>query len=376
MKASVLTENFQTGLSFVERIASKSLAFPIVSNILLVAQKNFLELSATDLEIGIKYRVLSKNEKEGKTLVPAKLLSSFIRLLTDSQVVLEATEGSLKIGGENHTTLLKTLNPEDFPLIPTIQQGECQTEAQNTPFFKGVAQVMNVASQNQTRPQISGVLFSFKKKMLKMAATDSFRLAEKTLYFEKECAFEKSVILPQRAAREAVAVLGDKQGKTAISFSENQAQFDYSAKDDPSRLQIQLVSRLIEGEYPHYEEIVPTRHQTSVVAERTALIAQVRAASIFCNKMNEVSLRLNKERGGIEIFSSNPNTGEYSSFLRGDVREQGGAVSFNWRFLVDGLLPMESPEVELRLNGSEGPAAFFPVSGDEGYLYVLMPMKL
>lgn len=373
MESTILKENLKNGLSIVERVAVKSTTLPILNSILLSIKQNTLELSATDLELGIRYEILSKNKAEGQVVIPAKFLSSFIGFLPDRQITLQTKDDSFHVLAKNHNTIIKTTNPEEFPIIPSIENAEDHIEVETAPFCKGVAQVEGFSSKSQTRPEITGTLFSFSKKVVKIVATDSFRLAEKTLFFTKEVSKEHSFILPQKATRELVSVLGDKTGKTRIYISPNQVIFDYIASD-PSEPKIQIISRLIEGEYPPYEDVIPTDYTTTAVLEKNAFLNQIKAASVFAGRTEEVRLIVDPAKKGIDVLSKSADLGESTSFLEGKVEGDRVEVAFNWRFLSDGVAQMKSTNIELALSGEEGPSLLKPVE-NEGYRYVVMPIK-
>ena len=182
MKTIILKDKLKEGISVVEKIAGKSLTLPILNNILISAEKNFLNLTSTDLEIGINWWSLVKNEKEGKIAVPARILSGFINFLPDNkQVELELKGLDLKIKCGNHQSSLKGVNPEDFPIIPKVSTQE-KIVIKGGIFCQNLSKVVDIASFSSTKPEISGVYFLFQKNMITMAATDSFRLGEKKIY--------------------------------------------------------------------------------------------------------------------------------------------------------------------------------------------------
>lgn len=374
MKSTVLKNNFKEALGFVERIAAKSPTLPILSNVYLSAEKNFLELTATDLEIGIRYYVLSKNETPGKTVVPAKFLSQFISFLPEEQITLDLRENGLHIASKGYNTLVKTLNPDDFPIIPSLKGGEESVEIDTDALCKGLNQVAGMAGQTQVRPEISGVLFLFEKETLKLAATDSFRLAEKTLALKKGQSYEGSLIVPQKTVRELAAILGERIGKTIIHISPSQVVFEYIAEDDPSQTHIVIVSRLIEGEYPKYQDVIPTSFAVRAMVSKNELLNHLKAASIFAGKTNDVRVKADVEREGLEISARNADVGENISFLKANLKGDNNEAAFNWRFLIEGISQMKSESVELGMNGDEGPTLARPAK-DEGFLYVVMPIK-
>ena len=374
MKSTVLKDSLRVGLQVVERVAAKSPTLPILGNILVSAAKNTVELSATDLEIGIRYTLLAKNEKEGSCVLPARSLSQFISLLPENQITLTTKEAGLTIDSKEQQSRLKTLPAEDFPIIPTFKEGEAFVEVETHPFFEGMGQVASMAGQTQARPEISGVFVSFSQQTCKLAATDSFRLAEQTLSFSKSQPLQTTFILPAKTARELVAVLGELPGKTRIYVSPNQAVFDY-IPEQPGKPAIQIISRLIEGEYPQYQDIIPKDFAAKVVVDKDAFANQLKAASIFSGKLNDVKFAVNQKKKGVELTAKSTDVGEHTSFLAAQV--QGGDVetSFNWKFLLDGVMHMKGDEIELGISGAESPAILKSVRKGE-YLYVLMPLKV
>ncbi|MBI2573958.1 MAG: DNA polymerase III subunit beta [Candidatus Wildermuthbacteria bacterium] len=374
MKSTVLKNNLKEALGFVERIAAKSPTLPILSNIFISAEKNFLELTSTDLEIGIRYYVLSKNEKPGKTVVPAKFLSQFISLLPEEQITLDLQDNGLHIQSKGYTTLVKTLNPDDFPIIPSLKGNEESVEIETDALCRGLNQVVGMTGQTQVRPEISGVLFLFEKEILKLAATDSFRLAEKTLALKKGQSREGSFIVPQKTVRELIAILGERAGKTIIHISPSQVVFEYAAEDDPSQTHIVLVSRLIEGEYPKYQDVIPSSFAARAMVSKNEFLNHLKAASIFAGKTNDVRVKTDTEREGLELSARNADIGENVSFVKASVKGENNEAAFNWRFLAEGIAQIKSENVELAMNGDEGPTLVRPTK-EEGYLYVVMPIK-
>ena len=212
MKVIILKENLNTGIAIVGKAVGKNLTLPILSNILISAKNNILSLSATDLEIGIKYRVLAKTEKKGKAVVPFKILSNLINLLPSDKIFLESKNQTLYVSSKNYKSQIKGLAPEEFPIIPKTEN-KSFLELNCASFCQGLSQVVDFSVLNQTRPELSGVYLNFQKNKLRMAATDSFRLAEKNISFEKENDKEVSFILPQKTAREIVNIFSEKKAK-------------------------------------------------------------------------------------------------------------------------------------------------------------------
>ena len=372
MKIEVLKENFKNGLSIVEKIVGKNLSLPILDNVLIDTEDNFLSLSSTDLETAIKLWILTRIVKKGKAVVPVKLLSSFISSLPDEKISIEAKGQNIEVECKNFKTQIQGYNPEEFPIIPEFKDLEF-LEVDNRKFCQALSQIVDISSPSQTRPEISGIYFLFSKNLIKIVATDSFRLAEKTISLEKSVKKDYSFILPQKPAREIMNILGEKEGILKIYFSPNQTLFEFPMKE-ASHPEVQITSRLIEGEYPNYQDIIPKKFKTRVVLKRDEFLSQVKTASLFSGKINEIKFTINVTNKEVEIFAKDPEIGENKSTLAAKIEGEPIVVSFNHKFLTDGLLKIKSSEIAFDLSKEEGPCVLRPV-GDTSYLYVVMPIK-
>lgn len=372
MKVEILKENFKNGLNIVEKIVGRNLSLPILDNVLIEAEDNFLSLVSTDLETAVKLWILTKIVKKGKIAVPAKFISNFVSLLPDEKILLEEKKQNLYIECKNLKNQIQGYNPEEFPIIPELNSLE-YIEVNNKKFCQGLSQVVDVVSVSQTRPEISGIYFIFSKNCIKIVATDSFRLAEKNINIESPIKKDFSFILPQKPAKEIISILGEKEGTLKIYFSSHQTLFEFPMKET-KHPQLQLTSRLIDGEYPNYEEIIPKKFKTRVILKRDEFLSQIKTASLFSGKINEVKITANVQNKEIEIFSQSPEIGQNHSVIAGNIEGDSIEVSFNHKFLIDGLLNIKSSEVAFDISKEEGPCVLKPV-GDASYIYVVMPIK-
>jgi DNA polymerase III subunit beta len=372
MKVEILKENLKNSLNIIEKIVGKNLSLPILDNVLIDTEDGFLSLSSTDLETAIKLWVLTKIVNKGKVVVPAKFLSSLVSLLPNEKVLLEEKKQGLCVECKNFKNQIQGFNPEEFPLIPEFKNLD-YLEVDNKKLCQGLAQIVDVASPSQSRPEISGIYFVFSKNTIKIAATDSFRLAEKNINLDEPVKKDISFILPQKPAKEIINILAEKDGKVKIFFSPNQIMFELPMKES-SHPQAQIISRLIEGEYPNYEEIIPKNFKTHVVVKRDEFLSQIKAASLFSGKINEVKIKINPPEKEVSISAQDPDIGESQSSIPAKI--EGGSIeaSFNHKFLIDGLLNIKSSEVVFDLSKEEGPCILKPV-GDASYIYVVMPIK-
>lgn len=374
MKITILQEKLKQGLNIIERIPTKSLTLPILNNVLISVEKNFLNLIATDLEIGIKWWGLVKTEKEGKITVPIKVLSNTLTFLPNKPVNLTIKDSTLEVECDDKKIQIKGFSHEEFPIIPKVPDSDlilvnCQK------FCQGLNQVADIATFSTTKPEISGILFIFQKDSVTMTATDSFRLGEKQISLEEIKGLKKeySFILPQRAAKELINIFGEDEEDLKIYFSPNQVMFE-SGISEVSHPQVQFISRLIEGEYPNYQEIIPKKYETRVVLPKNELINQIKLAAVFSGKMSDIKLKVDPKQDKVEFFSENTDLGEYKSSLSAKVEGKSCEIAFNHRFLSDGIVNIKSQDVVLELNGPERPGVLRP-KGDSSYLYLVMPIK-
>ena len=374
MKTRILKESLKQAIVAVERATAKNPTLPVLGAIALVAGKNTLEVSATDLEMGIRYKLLAKTEKEGGVAVPAHLFSQLVAVLPEKEINLSMEDGELRIKSEEHQTSLKTLSLDDFPIIPSLEGEENAVEIETGVFCGGLSSVVSIPGQNQARPEISGVFISIQKEGIRFAATDSFRLAEKSVSFSKVQHIEVSFILPQKTARELGAIFSELPGRMKLYVSSTQVLFDYSAKEEIGQPSLQVVSRLIEGEYPHYQDIIPRDFTTKVRAPKQELISRIKAAAVFSGKLQDTKLVVDPKKKGLEISAESQDVGRHSSFLLADVTGERLEISFNWRFLLEGLSNIKGDEVEIGFGGEDSPVLMRPL-GKEQYLYVVMPVK-
>lgn len=375
MAIEVLRENLKKGLQIVERITGKNLVLPILNNVYLKSEKNSLRLATTDLETAIYHWVLAKTEKEQEITVPVKLFSNLLSFLPDQKVKLEIKGKILTINGKNYKTEIKGLDPKDFPIIPKVERNEW-IEINPFPLVRGISQVIDFCSITQIRPELTGVYFLFSEKELKIVATDSFRLAEKTLYFEspqENIKESRSFILPRNAAREIIGIFGESEQKIKLFFTPNQVLIEgyFFETDTP---QTQLISRLVEGEFPNYQEIIPKESKTAVLIDKAQFLTYLKAASIFAGRGNEINLKIDPKGKSLEILTENVDVGSTEFTLPAKVEGEKTEICFNYKFLLEGISKIEGDEIYMGLNGEDGPA-LIKSQDDPSFIYILMPIK-
>ena len=372
MKITILKEKLKEGMNIVEKISQKTLALPILQNTFFQVEKNFLKLTTTNLESGTTWWNLVKVEKEGQICIPTRFFSGLINSLPNKPINLEVIDLVLSLECENYKTKIKGFNPEEFPIIPPIKEGEVLS-VDCFGFCQALNQVLDIPSSSLVRPEISGIFLSFQSDLVKIVATDSFRLAERKIFLKTNLSKEYSLILPQTACREIVSIFGDKEGELKIYFSPNQIWLEYMMVEI-SHPQLQFTSRLIEGEYPNYQEIIPKKFETHLTLSKEEFLNQIKTASLFSGKISEVKLKIDPKKGVVEILSQSPDLGEYNSFLKGKIEGREVSISFNHRFLIDGISEIKTKELIFEITNEEGPSVLKPTDLED-YLYIIMPIK-
>lgn len=367
MKFTCTQENLAKGLSIVNHLAGKNTTLPILNNVLLKVENGVLELSTTNLEVGVKCQVRGKIEKEGEFTVQARLLSDYVNLLPSEPVNLELKDSEIHVSCQNFETKIKGMTAEDFPLIGSIKsKGSATMEIEE--FRQSLSQVLFAVALDETRPEISGVYFQFGKDGLTLAATDSFRLAERVTKL-KEGKDEAKFIVPYRTLQELNRILGDstENEEMTISWSDNQVSFQFDGID--------LISRLIEGQYPDYRQIIPENFKTELVIDTKECIQLVKSASLFCRAgINDVHFVVDTKKNQLEVKAANSQLGENKGAISSEASGEANDIVFNYRYVLDGLNNANTSQVRIKLIDKHNPGLFLP-EGETGYTYIIMPIK-
>ncbi len=364
MKFSCTQENLHRGLEMVARASGKNAALPILSNVLLKAESTGITLSATNLEIGISCSVRGKVEQPGSYTVQSKLLNDFIALLPDERIDLAFDQGALLVKTDQTQTTLKGIPSEEFPLIPTLERTN-PIHVSGSLLRQAITQTIFAAAYDSSRPEISGVFFRVDGKTLVLAATDSYRLAERRIEINQP-ADPKSAIVPVRALQELLRILDHETEHVELYLSDNQLLVVIG--------DIELVSRLIEGQYPDYEEILPKDSHTKATLPVAEFTRVIKSASLFCKTgINDVTVSLSPS-GEVTVRAANSQLGEHQTSLKGEVQGQATTVIFNYRYLLDGLANLSTDTALLQVSDAESPGLLLPTN-EQPYRYLVMPIR-
>lgn len=372
MKLTLPIEKFKKGVDIVSKIPTKKISLPILENVLFETQKNFLILCSTDLESGIFWKTLSKTEKEGKICINKKFLENFATFLDSGVLEIEKIDSIIQFKSENFATKLKGENPEEFPIVPQPKEEEFIL-INSKLFSEGISKVFNLPSLSLGRPEISGVLINIFPNEIRFVATDSFRLGEKKIFQKFDISKPYSLIIPQLSAKEIFSIFSKEDREIKVYFSPTQIFIETQMIETPEP-EIIFTSRLIDGEYPNYEEIIPKKFETEAIIKTNEFLKKIKTASLFSSKLNEVKLKFLPKEKKIEILSENPDLGEFKSEITSQIKGKEMTISFNYKFLLDGITSIEEENFSFSLTNPEGPAMLKPIE-DQTYYYLLMPIK-
>ncbi len=366
MKIICTQENLSRGLQMVSHIASKNISLPILNNVLLTAEKGMLKLATTNLEIGIVSQVRGKIEAEGSYTVQAKTFSDFINLLPKQNITMEVSGQDFKISCSKSKTIMKGAPASEFPIIPDVEAAE-KFEIKAKTLKDALSSVVFTVALDETRPEISGVYMDFNNEQLTLAATDSYRLAEKVVKLEKPAVKNQQIIVPLRTIQELIRVLNEANEVAVISCNENQVLFSLG--------ETRLTSRLIEGQYPDYKQIIPSEHRTRVIVNTSEFINTIKQASLFCKQGgNDITLKFDKKTGEIIVFATNAQIGESEVRQTADIVGEENNIVLNYRFLLDGLQNISSEQCVLEMTSNVNPGLLRPEKNGN-YIYIIMPIK-
>ncbi len=363
MKVICTQENLKNGLQTVSRIITTSNTLPILNNVLLKTEHGLLTLSATNLEIGITTQIRCKVEIDGAVCLPAKTLSDLVSSLPNSTITLEVENNGVSIKTDRYFTLLKSLPSEDFPLIPKIEEGLVIRIGPET-LKSAFEQVIFAVSTNETQPEISGVYVLPGTDSLKLVATDRYRLAEKTLAIKTSGS--SGVIIPHRAAAELSRIMANTKVEVEITITENQVAMVVG--------ETHLVSRLIDGQYVDYEQIVPTSFNTEVIVSKNQLANALKTTGIFSGGVQSVRLEFISENQTIKVASGAQELGESTVEVPCEIHGPDGVVIFNHRYILDCLQVIPEDEILFKFINDVSPAVITPKTKQD-YRYLVMPIK-
>ncbi len=367
MQFSCLQENLNKGLSIVNRFISPRPQLPVLGNVLFSAKGGKLHLGATNLESGITYEVGAKVEKEGEITIPAKTLVEFINQLPADKIDFSLEENNLKIKCQKFQATISGLSAAEFPPLP-MPSGKPSLSFKTEDLSSPVSRVAFAAATDEGRPILTGVKIFGGEKGLTLAATDGFRLSVNKLS-GVHASSPLDIVLPARTLFEAIRILNEEKEKEIsleITKETNQVIFSFPGTN--------IVCRLLEGQFPNFEKIIPTNFTTKTVFAREDFSAAIKTASVFAREAANV-VKFQTDKNSFQISANAPQVGENKTEIEAKIDGEGGEIAFNSRFLQDFLNVVSGDEISFEMTGPLSPGVF-RVKGDDNFLHVIMPVRV
>lgn len=368
MKLFCAQADLEEALNIVNKAITPNTTLPVLNNILLKAENKKLYFAATNLEIAIQYFIPADVRTEGAITVPAKLITSYIALLKDPSVEISISEGNtVLIKSATSQTKMKGISAEEFPTIPKVEK-ESSVKLAVQDMDSAIIQTVFSASGNTSRPVLSGVLFHLDRDMLKIVATDSYRLAERKINLQEKNSATVQCVIPSRTIIELGKILSHTLEKELeVGISKNQVLFTTG--------NIQLMSRLIEGKFPDYEKIIPKSTRTKVQVGVEDLSLVVKRVSLFA-KENNNSIKMSATNDGkLVLATEETKIGEEKAEIMVTMEGENNKVALNAQYLLDVLNFIQSEKVVVEMDDKLSPVVVKPFQNQD-YVYIIMPLKV
>lgn len=373
MKLTIQQQDLLPHIQAVSRSIGVKATLPVLANVLLQTGQGKLKLSATNLELGIIKLVGANILEDGEITVPGRTFLEIVSSLGGEELILESQSDQLKIMTKSFQSVINGISAVEFPAIPLSSEKSILVDSGL--LFSSLPQITFSAASDEGRPILTGILTEIKNGSIEFVATDGFKLAHKSIILPVE---EKSnnesmrLIVPRRTFEEIVRIIQEElkgeSEKVSVATSENQNQIIFEIGNT------KLSSRLIEGQFPSWEKIVPKSFINRVVLEKEVILKAIKIASVF-SKSNSNIIKLKTAAGKIHISSETKEVGSQENEVDAQTEGEEVNIAFNGKFIADILSAVGSSQVSIEFSGNLSPALIKPV-GEEGLEYVVMPIRL
>ena len=365
MKFSINQAELANALSIVMKGISNRSTLPVLSGILMSAEGDLLVLQATDLEVSIKFSCAALIEEPGSTVVPGKLCSDIVRSLPDAAVHFEGDDDGLNITCDSSSFSMKTLSAQDFPAFPEVEPEQTISMPFGV-FSSMVKRVARVVSKDESRAILTGVLITLENGVLRMVATDSYRLAITDAPLEETSADEFQAVISGSFLSE-IASLPKTASPVSLALADN--QIVVTCEDTV------FINRRIEGNFPNYKQLLPDAYVTRATIEVDKLAASVRRASLLGSNASPVRFDLNAASSTTQITAASQDVGSAQEILPCTIEGEDVEIAFNYAYVLDGLGSIATDEVYLEVQSSMKPGIFRALE-PENFLYLVMPVRI
>ncbi len=365
MKIEAVKEQLEEALSKADKIAGKNSSLPVLSGFYLEARNNLLTVRATNLDLGISVTVPVKVTEPGVVVVPAHSTSSLISSLSkDRNITCTLKDQVLEIKTSSTKSNIKTLPSEEFPIIPDVSEDNAFSMPVRD-FIFGIRSVIYAAAIGSIKPELSSIAVTHEGNFLVFAATDSFRLAEKKIRIKKMPHFEQ-ILIPQKNALEMIKIFDRGEEELSLSITEHQIALRSG--------NVYLTSRIIEGTFPDYRQIIPKDKVSTATLLKQDLVNSLKTSLIFSDSFNQLTLRLSPSAKTFEIESKNTTLGESVHKVDAVLEGQDLSINVNHRYFTDCFQSIATDSMVLNFAGQAKPIIIQGV-GDTSFLYLVMPMN-
>ena len=364
MKVSIARSELLNALSVVGKGMSARSTLPILSGVLLSATGGDITLQSTDLEISIRHTASALVEQEGQIVLPGRLLSDIVRNLPEAAVTIETDGETAHVRCQQSSFTVRTLNPADFPKFPRVDIDKSITLPTAT-LISMVRQVSRAVSRDETRAILTGILLVIEGPSMRMVATDSYRLAVREVVLDT---FSEGVevVIPGKALEEVTRLVGDCE-EVVLGVSENQIVFEFGSSV--------FVTRRIEGSFPNYKQLIPKESETTATLSAEDLAGAVKRVSLMALHNSPLRIVINATDQTLSLSATTQDVGDASEDLMVSAEGRDTEIAFNHGFLMDGITSASSETVRIEIQNSQKPG-LIKTDGDEGFLYLLMPVRL
>ncbi len=365
MKLECTKEKLWAAVSKAEKIAGKHLTLPVLSCILLEAKNNLLSVKATNLDVGVEIAFSVKIEEEGTIAIPGGILSGFLsNLHTDKNIKLETVKGNLFVSSAKTAITIKSVPHEDFPTIPRIADGTTfPIDAGD--LLKGLTSVWYSSGTSSMKPELSSVYMYADEDALVFVATDSFRLAEKRIKTKKPKDFSH-ILIPFKNVIEVTRIFEDTKGEIQVHVNKNQISFSTEG--------VYFTSRVVDGVFPDYKQIIPKKFGTEVILLKEDLVNALKISNIFSDAFRQVHMNVNPPKKLFEIQTKNADVGESTTSPEAAMTGDALEINFNYKYIMDCFQSIDVDSISLEFVALNRPMVIRGVS-DRSFTYLVMPMN-
>jgi DNA polymerase-3 subunit beta len=365
MKIECVKNRLQQSLSKVEKITNKHPTLPVLRCVLIKAKDSVVTLMSTNLELGVEINIQAKVHSEGVVAVPANILLGLISQISENDnIILEVSSNNLIVSSSSGKAVINSFNHEDFPTLPVVPK-EKTFNIHSRDLVKGFKSVWYAASIASMKPELASVYVYGDDNEVCFVATDSFRLAEKKI-FTKKLKDIGSILIPYKSVIEIVRILDDVSEEIVVNLTKNQISFSFGTT--------YVTSRVVEGIFPDYKQIIPKDATTEVVVLKQDVVQALKLATIFSDAFHQVSIKVDPNKKLFEISTRNTEVGEHTHNISAAISGESVAINFNYKYIVDCFQSIEADSISLQFNGLNRPMVVRAVA-DGSFTYLVMPMN-